>query len=102
MIEDTLKSAKDVLKPYGSMRFSTGGGMPAVARFESTSGGYGALKKIWLEKYYPDYVGFTRMKGFTSDPEFGLSSYKPLRNGGRPMITPGLNDIYWYIFMRGQ
>jgi RHS repeat-associated protein len=88
LVDATLSSALNVLTSPGYMRFSSGGGMPAVPRLDQRvrpgqgPSGYSSAIKI----------------PYLSDVDFGIPTYVPRQNNGDPMTSPTLSQISWYIF----
>jgi hypothetical protein len=69
LVENVLNSSLTVLQSPGYVRFSSGGGMPAVPR----------LNELVTSRQPAGYTQATRVR-FLSDLDFGLSSYQPTDN----------------------
>ncbi len=92
LVDDTLKSAPDVLRPGGEVRFGAGGNMPSVPRLNSHVGGGTPEFPI------PEGWGAPDRVPFNSDPVFGVP-YTPRNSAGDPLRLT-VDDLSWYIFGR--
>jgi len=88
LVNATLRSAWNVLKPGGEMRFSGTGRMPATGYL------YGLVNQ------WPPPTGYSnsyRME-YYADPLFGVY-YQPLNNYGKPLRS-NLQESNWYAFVK--
>jgi hypothetical protein len=89
LVDNVLVSARDVVRPGGTVRFSTGGGMPATLRLQGHAGGG--------TESFPLPTGYSApsVRPFLSDPEFGVPYTIRNNSGSTLRPQPPLN---WYIF----
>jgi hypothetical protein len=95
LVDNTLSSAWNVLKPGGEMKFSGTGGMPTIWHIKNLmnmsspfgySGSYGGSKPPNDLDYY-------------ADPFYGVL-YQPVHNSGAPANNINLSESHWYNFVR--
>ncbi len=89
LIEDVLRSGRGVVSEGGSIRFSSGGGMPGTPR----------LNAHWRgDPAWPIPEGFNQpTRGpYLADLQRGVI-YVPRNNAGQALAIP-LEKIYWYVY----
>jgi len=91
LVDDFLRSGRDVLREGGAARVSSSGGMPGTARLGGHAKG-GTSQYPYPAGYSPPAETIP----YAVDSAFGVP-YTPRSNAGKPLPTAA-GELVWYIF----